>query len=205
LIAGAWLGGLVGSGSLIALNTWTTDGTGSVTDGSLDVLNGTQTKPIATGADTVQAVSADGGRVVVLRSDGAVGMYSSTGKLLRTVTPSGATSVALSGHNLVVLTKTRKLVLYYAPSGSPAKTFSVQGRQTPGNLDVQGSIAIYSVGNAVHAVNLGNRKDRVIGKLSRRVGLARISSVGVVYSNNRFASKGTLVFVPFSRVAAAVS
>jgi hypothetical protein len=202
--AGGWLGGLAGSGSLMAFNAWTTDDSGAVAGGSLVLLNGTEIKPIATGADTVLAAAADKGRVAVLRPDGTIGLYSSSGALLRTVTPTSAASVALSGHNLVVLTKTRQLELYYAPSGSLSKTFSVQGRQTPGNLDVQGEIAIYSVGASVHALNLGNGKDRVIGKLSRSIGLAHIGSAGVVYSNTRYASKGTLVFVPLARVTAAV-
>ena len=204
--AGEWLGGLVGSGSLIALNQWTTDGSGAITDGELDLLDGTTLKQAATGPDTVQAGSADRGRVAVLRSDGSVGLYASSGNLLRTVaTPANTASVALSGHNLVVLTRTRKLQLYYAPSGSPSKTFSARGNGTLGNLDVQGQIAIYSAGPSVHALNLGNGKDRVVGKLGRGIGLARIGSAGVVYSNSTYASKGTLVFLPFARVAAAVS
>ncbi|HEY1563337.1 MAG TPA: hypothetical protein VGF72_01490, partial [Gaiellaceae bacterium] len=161
-------------------------------------------KQIAAGSDTVEAASVDRGRVVVLRSDGTVGMYSSSGDLLRTVAPSSATAVALSGHNLVVLTKERTLELYYAPSGSPSRTFFLRGSQTPRNLDVRGEIAIYSVGGAVHALDLGSGKDRVIGKLGGGIGFARISSAGVVYSNNRLASRGTLVFVPLRRVTAAV-
>jgi hypothetical protein len=72
------------------------------------------------------------------------------------------------------------------------------------NLDVQGNIVIYTTGS-LHAVNLSNRKDRVIGNLHGGVGLARASSAGVVYSTGRFRSKGTLVFLPWARVAAAVS
>src|SRR5579862_7292350 len=51
--AGPWLGGVVGSGNLIAANRWTTDGTGAVTAGQLDILNGTRLKQVATGANTV--------------------------------------------------------------------------------------------------------------------------------------------------------
>lgn len=202
--AGQWLGGLVGSGSLLAVNRWTTDGAGAVTDGGLYALNATKMKQIAAGSNTVEAESVDRGRVVVQRSDGTVGMYSSSGDLLRTVAPSSAAAAALSGHNLVVLTRARTLELYYAPSGSRSMTFFLPGSQTPRNLDVQGEIAIYSVGGSVHALDLGSRKDRVIGTLGGGIGFARISSAGVVYSNNRLAAKGTLVFVPLRRVAAAL-
>jgi hypothetical protein len=76
---GPWLGGLVGSGNLIALNRWTTD-SGSVTRGELDVLGGTKMNQIATGAATVEAASADGGRVAVLAQT-EWWAYSSAGKL----------------------------------------------------------------------------------------------------------------------------
>ena len=42
--AGPWLGGLVGSGNVIALNHWVTGSQGEMTSGGLYVLNGTQTK-----------------------------------------------------------------------------------------------------------------------------------------------------------------
>jgi len=203
--AGQWLGGLVGSGSLIALNRWTTDETGAVVDGELDVLSGTKLKQVATGADTVEAASADGGRVAVLRSDGTVALYSSAGSLLRTVSPSSAEEVALSGHNLVVLTRTRTLELYNTQTGNRRKTLPVQGSK-PGNLGVQGNVAIYTTGASVHAVNLSNRKDHVIGTLRGGVELACIDEAGVAYTSSRFFPKGgTLVFLPFARVAAAVS
>lgn len=60
----------------------------------------------------------------------------------------------------------------------------MRGSGTPGSLDVQGQIAIYSVGSSVNA---------------------RIGSAGVVYGNSPYASKGTLVFLPLARVTAAVS
>lgn len=202
--SGPWLGGLVGSGSLLAFNRWTTDDTGTVADGGLYVLNGTSMQSIATGTDTVAAAAADRNRVAVLRSDGTVGLYSSAGDLLRTV-QTNATAVAWNVHELVVLTKTRRLMSYYSPSATLSRNVSLPGKQMPGNLDVQGTIAIYTVGGAVHAFNLGNRKDRVIGKLSGGISSARISSAGVVYSSNRFSTKGTLVFLPWATVAAAVA
>ncbi len=205
--AGDWLGGLVGSGGMLAFNRWTTDGTGSATDGALNLLVGTKTKQIATGADTVEAVSADGGRVAVLRSDGTVALYSSpSGTVVRVVSPASIEEVALSGHNLVVLTRARTLELYNTESGNRRKVIPVQGsaKQKPGNLDVQGKIAIYTTGSRVHAVNLSSRKDRVIGKLGRAVGLARVDAAGVAYTSNRLSNNGTLVFVPWARVKAAV-
>ena len=205
LCSGQWLGGLVGSGGLIALNRWTTDGQGSVTAGELDLLVGSKLKAVASGAETVGAASADASRVAVLRADGTVGLYSSTGTLLRTVSPANAEAVALSGHNLVVLTRTRTLELYNTQTGNHRKTLPVRGNaNTPVNLDVQGNIAIYTTGS-LHAVNLSSGKDRVIGNLRGGVGLARIDTAGVAYSTGRFRGEGTLVFLPWARVAASVS
>jgi len=206
--AGPWLGGLVGAGNTIAVNRWTTDSQGDVTSGELSLLDGTTTKQIASGSNTIEAESVDRGRVVVLRSDGEVAMYSSSGDLLRTVTPPSAKSVALSGHALVVLTKTRTLDLYYAPNGTLSKTCPVHGSGAPQNLDVQGDIAIYSVGDSVHAQALGDCKDRVVGTLQGRVAFAHIDSAGLAYAGNgirKTFGKGTLVFVPLARVEAAVS
>jgi hypothetical protein len=205
--AGPWLGGLVGSGNLIALNRWTTNSQGALASGGLYVLKGTQTKLIATGANTVQAVSADGGREAVLRSDGTVALYSASGSVLLTVTRPSAAAVALSGHNLVVLTKARKLAVYDTRTATLRKTLSVHGKG-PQNLDLQGNIAIYTIGSSVRAVNLSSGKDRTVGTLTNRIAFARIDRAGLAFAGNgtgKTFGKGTLVFVPMARVAAAVS
>ena len=206
--AGPWLGGLVGSGNVIALNRWTTDSQGEMTSGGLYALEGTQTKSIATGANTVSAVSADGGREAVLRSDGSVAVYSKSGTVLATVNPPSAEAVALSGKNLVVLSKGRTLELYDAHTGSLQKTLSSHGKGGPQNLDVQGNVATYTSNSSVRAVNLSSGKDRVVGTLGNRIAFARIDSAGLAYAANGTRAsfgKSTLVFVPLARVKAAVS
>jgi hypothetical protein len=202
--AGNWLGGVVGVGSQIFVNRWTTDSTQTITQGGLYALSGTRFKAVAKGTPTIEAVDADRGRVAVLHSDGTVGLYSSSGSLLRTVSPSSAQEVALSGRNLVVLTKAGKLEEYNTQTGNHRETLLALG-PSPGNLDVQGNIAIYTTGSTVHAVNLLSRNDHVIGRLAGGVELARIGGAGVAYASSRFYPKGTLVFLPFARVAAAVS
>lgn len=207
--AGQWLGGVVGSGNLIAANRWTTDGNGAVTAGRLDVLSGTKLKQITTGANTVQAVTADEGRVAVLHADGSVALYSAAGKLLLTVNPPGAEAVALSGKSLVVGTTNRQLKLYDAHTGSLRKTFSARGTMKPRSLDVQGNVLVYTTGNAgeLHAVNLSTGKDRVIAKPHGGIEFAEMDSAGLVYADNGSGTnfgKATLVFRPFAAVKAAV-
>ncbi len=204
--AGPWLGGLVGSGSTIALNRWTTDSAGQIGAGGLYSVNGSQMKSIAAGTSTLQAVSSDAGREAVLRTDGSVAVYSGSGDVLATVTPPSAKAVALSGKNLVVLSAGRQLELYDARSGALQKTFLLRG-QGPQNLDVQGNVATYTSGPSVRAINLSSGKDRVVGTLPSRVAFARISGAGLAYAANGVrASFGTatLAFLPLARVKALV-
>src|SRR4051812_12832118 len=204
--AGPWLGGLVGSGNVIALNRWTTDTEGDVASGGLYALKGTKTTSIASGADTVWTVSADGGREAVLRSDGSVAVYSESGSVQANVNPPSALAVALSGKNLIVLSQGRKLELYDAGTGSLQKTISLHGKG-PQNLDAQGNIATYTAGSSVRAVNLSSGKDTTVGTLGSRIAFARIGSAGLAYAANGVRAsfgKGTLVFVPLARIKAAV-
>ena len=84
----------------------------------------------------------------------------------------------------------------------------VSGRGTPQNLDVQATLAVYTVGRELHVLNLATRRDSVLARPSHGVEFAQIEAPGVVYAGNvpnAGAGAGTLVFVPFARVAAAVS
>lgn len=207
--AGRWLGGLVGAGNLIAVNRWLTDGNGHVGYGELDVLNGTKLKRIATGASTVQAAVADAGRVAVLHADGSVAIYSAAGKRLVAVNTSNAEAIALRGKSLLVGTTTRQLELYNSHTGSLRKTFSARSNKQPRSLGVQGNVAVYTTGSAgvLHAVNLSSGRDRVLVERHGGVLFAQIDSAGLVYAGNGFGTnftKGTVAFLPFAKVEAAV-
>jgi hypothetical protein len=204
--AGDWLLGLVGSGKVIALDRWTTSPPPEVSDSaSLYTLSDTL-KPIANGAPPLLSLDVDEGRIAVLRSAQEVGLYSSSGTLLFAAAYSKVAGAALSGRNLVILTANGSLQLISTESGALQKTLGTHGSasQKPANVDVQGNIAIYTTGPSLHAVNLSSAKDRVIGTLRGGVAYAHISTAGVVYSTGPHRGKGTLVFVPFARVAAAV-
>jgi hypothetical protein len=205
--AGQWLGGLVGSGNTIAFNRWTTDSSGATTSGGLYTLSGSQTKSIATGTSTVQAVSSDAGREAVLHSDGSVTVYSKSGGVLMTLPPASAKEAALSGKDLVVVSETRQLQVYDS-NGSLKKTLPTHGSGLH-NLDVQGKIAIYTTGPSVRAVNLSSGKTRAVATLGKHseILFARISSAGLAYAANGVRAsfgKSTLAFVPLARIKAAV-
>jgi hypothetical protein len=215
---GVYLGGLVGAGNQIVVNRSATDQTGFETTGGLYALDGTRLKTLTTGGDTFWAVDVDQGRVAVLRNSQVyyeenVGLYSSTGAPLISVTPTAqAYQVALSGRNLAVVEAGAKLALYDADTGSLRKTFTLRGPTLwlwGTTFDVQGNIAVYAAGRSIRALNLSTGKDRLIGRLPHQITVAHIDSFGLVYANvgvyyaRGFA--GPIVFLPFKQVAAAVS
>ncbi|MGA8926899.1 MAG: hypothetical protein WB462_11820, partial [Solirubrobacterales bacterium] len=202
---GDWIGHLVGSGSLIVVNRWTTDAAGAVTRSELDVVGTKSLRRIVSGPDALFASSVDSGRIAVLRTDGSVGIYNGSGRLLREVRPSSAKEVALQGDSLVVLTKTGTLEIYNSRSGAYVRSWPVS--VWAAGVDVYGGVAVYvEVGQAFpvdpdkdHVLRLKSGKDRVLVINAFRI---EIGSAGVVYEKP-FGKHGTpLVFVPMRRVLA---
>jgi hypothetical protein len=77
-----WIGGLVGSGKLLAVSTWTASpsagGAETISNASLSRIGlaSGQLQPIAVGESAIVSRSADAGQVAVLRPAGTVGIYS---------------------------------------------------------------------------------------------------------------------------------
>jgi len=205
VLAGDWIGGLVGDGSLLAVNRWTTDTAAAVTKSSLERV-GDGLAPIVVGQDAVTAQSADQDRVAVLRPDGAVIVHSTTGVPATTIKPSSARDVALRKDYLAVLTKTRTLEVYNSNTGEAVATLPV--RRGAMHLDLQMGIAVYTVGRRVYALRLVTGKNVLLATARRAVVDVAIEAPGVVYAFNttRGAKEvGNLVFVPMAKVADAVS
>ena len=92
VLTGRTLGGLVGSGDLLAYNIWATAAASpgdeqscatKITSGSLRRITAAGTSPLRAGTDTLVAQDADGGRVAVLHADGTVELFSAAGKPLK--------------------------------------------------------------------------------------------------------------------------
>jgi len=227
---GAWLSGLVGSGKVIAVSTWTTTvPDNAVTHAALRLVGTSGLKTIVSGQDTIVAESLDSGRIAVVHSmalwpstfrlsggDGSVCVYSTSGKLLLEVSRGTAKEAALDGNTLAVLTTTNKVELYNAKTGAFARSWPVPFRAA--HLDVKGAIAIYSAYPAgagpriLHALQLKTGKDAVLarGEAPYPYGQgddAQIDSLGVVYAVNK--SPGTprshVVFLPMARVLASLA
>jgi hypothetical protein len=204
--SGDWIGGVVGSGTVLVVNSWTTDAKGAVAKAALQTIGSAGLKPIVSGTGSITARSADLDRIAVLRSDGTVAVYSALGVLLRAITPSSVKEIALRQDFLVVLTKTKALEIYNANTGSLVNTWPVSA--AAGHLDVHSGIAVYSAGRGLHAVRLMTGKDVVVATAKRSIQGDEIEAPGAVYSFNTVRGArdiGNVAFVPMTRVIAAVS
>lgn len=201
---GAWIGGLTGSGAVLAVNQWTTAQGGVVDTARLrTIASGLRT--IASGSQTLQAGSTDGKRIAVLRQDGSVALYSSSGKLLRRVQPSAPKEVALGGGYLGVLTKANTIEVYSASTGK--RLFTRHPAKGAASLDIEGGIAVYAAPKAggrqlrtVHVLRLKTGKDTVLTTQARGVVDVQIEAPGVAYAVYTTGYRGAVVFVPMNRV-----
>lgn len=167
-----WIGGVVGSGHVLAVSTWRWDGT-TVTEQRLKLVTPTGLRQIASGPGAIVAESADGGHIAALRSTAAwpggpandeyppppttapsVGIYSAKGALLSEIAlgdrPDSMLKIALSGDRLVVLTVTRGMSgpqtttveVYNWTTGELLHTWPLASAISPDLLGVSGRIAV---------------------------------------------------------------
>jgi hypothetical protein len=219
---GDWIGGLVGSGTLLAVSWTTTPSDGgpsleAVSNGRLSLIMPTGAlHRIASGDKAIIAASGDKGRIAVLRPDGSVGVYSATGTLLRQITPSSAQELAYGGGRLVVLTKTKTLEVYDARSGARLHAWPVQTKAAylqAWNLRAYGRIGVYfvdtrSLDQRMHLVNLATGEELVLSPTQHPWGAAgaAVGPLGLVHSVNTYkfgahpAHIGTLVFLSAAKV-----
>jgi hypothetical protein len=205
-LKGGAIAGLVGSGSVLAVNLWTTNSSGAPTSASLRAVGRLVLPRIATGKATLTAESADTGRIAVARSDGRVAVYSSAGPLLRTITPSSVKEIALRKDYLGVLTKTRTLEIYNSRTGAFIRKWPVPAGAT--HLDVNSNIAVFSVWRRLYAVQLTTGKQTVLAAAKRAVVAAQIEGPGIVYAYDSLRGLkaiGNIVFVPLAAVETALS
>jgi hypothetical protein len=206
--AGKWIGNLVASGNLLAVNRWTTNQDGATTSSGVDRIVGNRLRRIVSSRKAILGQAADNGRIAVLYEDSTVELYNANGARLRTVKVTSGTEIALRGDNLLVLTETRTLELYSARTGALVRTWPLLAL-APGELDTFGGLAIYVAhpkytveSFKVHALNLRTGKDVVVasGNWQLRQS-AELDAAGLLYARDRH----NLVLVPFKQVLAAVS
>jgi hypothetical protein len=191
LLVGRALGGLVGSGSLLAYNLWRIEPADpgdeescaeKKTSGALRRIGKSGTSPIRNGLDTLIAADADAGRIAVAHDDSTVELFSSAGTPLQTIGVETPKQVALAGRSLVVLTRSKRIQVYSVTTGKPGP-----GRATPGgsgHLDAAAGAAAYAVGPKLHVFKLSTGKDTVVATAPKPIAAVAISSVAIAYAYN---------------------
>lgn len=205
VLNGGWIGGLAGDGETLAVSAWSTRND-RITRGALRTIRSSGVKTIARGRSAVVSASVSGNRIAVLRQNGSIGIHSTNGALLKTIT-ARAREVALDGDKLVALTP-NGLAVYDARLGAHLRTWGPRRLNAEG-LDADSGVAVYTIscqfadqcGGRTYAVRLSDGKTVLLGRPgSDLVGLA-IEPAGVVYAVNGLRSR-RLVFYSLEQVQA---
>jgi hypothetical protein len=225
-MSGDWIGGLVGSGKLLVVSTWTArpsaGGVETFSNAQLSRIGSAsgQLQPIAAGDSAIVSSSADRGQVAVLRPAGTIGIYSGAGALVKEITPPSATQLAMGGGRVIVLTKTNTLEVYDSRTGALEHRWSVAPRHSGnqvGHLQAYGRIAIVSVDPRYVSRNLRildlktGRSLFLPKRLHSSWNDATVGPLGIVYANNEYRTygnhhpSGTLVFVSTARVLKSIA
>ena len=150
----------------------------------------------ATALPSAVRLSADRGRLAVLRADGRINVLRGD-RTLRTFPPLGARAIALRGDQLVVLTRAGTLVVYAVSDGALLHRWHAPAGATAA-LDVHYGVAVLTAGSRVYAIGLASGKQRVLLAAPAAV-RAHLDDIGVVYAYDA-SSGGVLGFIPFAVV-----
>ena len=205
-LSGGWMNHLVGAGDWVAVNRFTTDATGTITQSSLQRLD-TGLTTLVLGKPSLYAASLDLGRVAVLRPDQKVAIYdATTKKLLLTIPTTSAKEVALRKDYAVVLTRTKTIEVYNSHTGELLRRWPVAAGAF--RLDVHSGIAVYAVGRTVFAVRLIDGHDTPVATAPRAIEGLEIEASGIVYAYNTVKGVrdvGNLAYVPLAQVNSVLS
>jgi hypothetical protein len=148
----------------------------------------------------VRAVSADSGRIAVLAGDRSIDVRSRSGKLIRAVTASGATAIALR-RNRLVTTRDGRLDVYSVHTGARLHSWPLPAGAAA-HVDLQYGIAVVTAGRAIYAIDVssGRRAQLAVAPVAAR---AQIEPIGVVYTYS-IGDRGTAMLVPINRVESAL-
>jgi hypothetical protein len=152
--------------------------------------------PIASSSTAVRGLSVDGNRIAVLRANGTVEIRSRWGSLLASVATPGARSLALSGGQLTVLTRSHALQVFDASSGRLVHTWRLPAGVR--GLDVHYGVAVLSQGRTVLGIRLATGRTATLARAPRTV-RAQIEGPGVAYQYNA-AGHGFVGFVPLAKI-----
>lgn len=196
-----------GSGSLIAVASYVYCYPGECggPEGHYDValwrLSEARLVKLARVANRSRLLAADAGRIAVLAPDGAIVLYSASGKALRTLPfkRGEVLDARLSGSQLVVQTR-QSIQVFDAATGALERTLAL----TPGAKlkDVEGRLAVYVRGRTIHVLRLSDGRDRAYASVTGLVDVELVrSGLFYAYNERKGAKPGRVVFVPSADIA----
>jgi hypothetical protein len=203
-LTGAQIDNLFGDGSLLVFNTWRQKRSG-VTQARLWRLEEKRKTLLRSGADALPVVAVDGDRIVTLRRDGKLTLFSGEGKRLKVLSLGrGIEGVQLDGKQLVVLRRAI-LEIYDLGSGRLIRRRSSQpGISGQVRLeDVDHGIAVYVAGLAIHLLRLSDGRDvalRLEDEGSEAHAQLEPAGLFYVYNQAWTTKPGRLGFVPLREV-----
>ena len=171
VLAGAWIGHLVGAGDRIAVNRFTTDTAGNDHPGLAPAAGHRPVDARARVAVALRRVARSSpGRGAAHRPHGR-DLRHRDRRLLLTIRPTSAHEIALRKDYLVVLTATKTLEVYNSHTGALLKRWPVAAGAS--RLDVHSGIAAYAVGRTVFDLRLADGRDAPLATAPRAIeGLA---------------------------------
>lgn len=210
--SGNRLADLVGGSNLLVVNRWQVKKNGDPGRTVLYAIEPRGLRRILTSPQAIFAQAVDGGRIAVLRArPRQLEIYDRGGRRHRTISVARLAgshrgdAIALQGGHLLVL-KGRRLLVYDAHSGALRHRWPVPGSAT--NLDTFGGVAVYAESTlagapfTLHVLRLSTGKDVALDRgLFQTLRNLELGPSGLVYLKG----KRTLVYLPFSRLLAAVS
>jgi hypothetical protein len=168
-------------------------------DVTLARLVGATPKPILKPINNREVIDANAGRALVWESPGKLIVYSAAGNVLASFTTGKAPPYvgALDG-DTVVFPRGRVLTVGSIASGSTKQlTMAAEGKLR----DVDGGVAVYTAGIAIHLLTLASGRDRVFTSVRSLVD-AQLEPAGLFYAANsgKGPKPGRVTFVPRSRL-----
>ncbi len=227
-VDGDYLGNLYGDGPLLAYNTWEVctayppgwevdpsypmcEDVQAAGDEPEEVVRGQKLLRISakgkgisvkSGTDSFGVVDVDAGRIATRQATGGITILGPAGGVLGTVpVPAGELAgAALSGSTLAVL-RDAALEVYDTGTGVLEKTLPLAAGAEL--TDLQGDLAVYLAGTAVHVVDLQTGEDALFSASPAGPVDAELEAGGLTYAYNVSGAKlGRVVFVPLATVVA---
>jgi TolB protein len=155
------------------------------------------------------ATAIDGARVVAVNRSGVVRILSLRGKVLRTWNlGSGLVTALLRGRVLAVQHGTT-IDAYDAQTGAKesSRELRTDGGPPPFLLGVQGDVAVYATGGAIHLLRLSNGEDRALRLPNAAPALdAHLEPAGLFVSWNKMHDRrpGRMAFIPLRAITRAL-